>query len=69
MVECTFFLDECEENFEYHIHWKQLNPIIKNNSDVHFILIHFSMRYTWDEIGNFFEKQKNELPNITVWMN
>lgn len=69
MVECTFFQYECEENFEYHIHWKQLYPIIKNNPDVHFILIHFSMRYTWDEIGDFFEKQKNELPNITAWMN
>ena len=73
MVECTFFLgdskNEMDGDFKYHIHWLQLKPIIKNNPDVHFILIHFSMRYTWDEIGDFFEKQKNELPNITAWMN
>lgn len=69
MVECTFFQGEDCNDSKYHIHWHQLKPIIKNNPDVHFILIHFSMRYTWDEIDEFFSKQKEELSNITAWMN
>lgn len=69
MVECTFFMDEKDEASDHHIHWCQLKPVIKNNPGVNFILIHFSMRYTWEEIDEFFAKQKEECPNITAWMN
>jgi ribonuclease Z len=69
MVECTFFKDESSCHYNYHIHWCQLKPIIMNNPNVHFILIHFSMRYKWDDIDTFFKKQQVNIPNITYWMN
>jgi len=69
MVECTFFMDEKEEVTDHHIHWCQLKLIVRKNPDVNFILIHFSMRYTWEEIDAFFTKQKEEFPNIMAWMN
>jgi ribonuclease Z len=66
MVECTFFKDETSD---HHIHWSQLKIIVMNNPNTNFILIHFSMRYTWDEIDKFFANEKEIYPNIMPWMN
>lgn len=67
MVECTFFCDDSSIVMREHIHWKELKPIVEANPDVKFILIHFSMRYSWEEIENFFVKQN--MKNIIVWTN
>ena len=67
MVECTFFCDESLEVMGEHIHWTELLPVIKSNPNTTFILIHFSMRYTWGEIEKFFAK--NKMANVIVWMN
>tara|TARA_B110000908_G_C10186032_1_gene418038 strand:+ start:153 stop:650 length:498 start_codon:yes stop_codon:yes gene_type:complete len=69
VVECTFFMDEPVDVTEKHIHWCNLKQVVKSNPDVQFILVHFSMRYTWDEIISFFEEQKKDVPNIIVWAN
>ena len=82
IVECTFFGDyekkeetssreDIDKLSEHHIHWDYLCPIVKASPDVNFILVHFSMRYSWDEIKTFFDdvKEKENISNITVWMN
>jgi len=72
IVECTFFRDEDMEDTDSHIHWNNLKPIVMNNPQVNFILVHFSMRYSWEEIEKFFEGEKEgveELKNMMVWMN
>jgi ribonuclease Z len=67
MVECTFFCAESKETMGEHIHWDDLRPFIVGNPDTTFILIHFSMRYKWEDIEVFFAKQ--DIKNIIVWMN
>lgn len=68
MVECTFFMDK-DENVAYHIHWRELKHVIKKNPNVYFILVHFSIRYSWNEIDDFFINEKKDIPNIMIWMN
>lgn len=69
IVECTFFMNETCDVTKNHIHWCELKQIVLNNPKVQFILVHFSMRYTWDEINNFFDEEKKIIPNIIVWNN
>jgi ribonuclease Z len=69
MVECTFLMDENKSVTDYHIHWSELRNVIKENPNVYFMLVHFSMRYSWDEIDVYFSKEKEEIPNMMIWMN
>jgi ribonuclease Z len=69
IIECTFFMDEPPGVTRNHIHWTGLKKIVINNPKVMFILVHFSMRYTWDEIILFFDEQKKDVNNIIVWKN
>jgi ribonuclease BN (tRNA processing enzyme) len=69
IVECTFFMNEPVEMTDKHINWNSLKCVVKSNPNVQFILVHFSMRYTWEEIILFFSEQKKELDNIIVWTN
>ena len=69
MIECTFFQDEDMNEIEHHIHWNDLRQIVKENPNVTFILIHFSMRYHWQVIIDFFDKEKEKFKNIIAWVN
>jgi ribonuclease BN (tRNA processing enzyme) len=64
IVECTYIYDDeislAKKN--KHIHWLEIENTIKERSEIQFILIHFSMKYTRDEIKAFFLKQN--LPNL-----
>jgi ribonuclease Z len=67
MVECTFLEDNMIDKAKHkkHMHITNLDPIIKNNPNISFILYHFSNRYEKAEIIEFF-KQKN-YSNVVVW--
>jgi len=69
IVECTFLYNEQEvilkAKKDGHIHWNDLKPIIISNPTNTFILIHFSLRYTEQEIIDFFDSEY--LPNIIVY--
>lgn len=75
IVECTFLFDgdgiedRCKR--DGHIVWKQLQPIIIENPHTIFILIHFSLRYSQQQIIDFFEKEKRQkminLQNVVVF--
>jgi len=70
-IECTFiYKDELENaNKTKHIHWEYLRPYVTANPQTHFVLIHFSLRYTEEEILKFFAKQMalHGIKNIKVW--
>lgn len=71
VVECTFLEPEDLHHAKKknHIHWEQLYPIISGKTNL-FILTHFSKKYTWNEIGKFFNyffKNNNINTNIIVW--
>ena len=67
IVECTFLYDEHLKNAQKdkHMHWSKLKPFIEIYTDITFILIHFSSRYSDDEINDFFKDKK--LENMLVW--
>ena len=69
MCECTFFRDGEEELAKQskHIHWSELKPIVLANPRTKFILIHFSMRYSNNDIKEFFDGEN--LSNIEPWLN
>lgn len=67
IVECTFLFDDELDNAinTKHIHWTQLEPYIKKNPNTEWILIHFSLRYTDQEIKEFFKDKK--YTNMKIW--
>ena len=70
VIECTFLEDELLTlaQTSQHIHWLHLKPYILQNPHITFILIHFSIRYTNEDLSNFFVD--NELPsNALIWRN
>lgn len=61
MTECTFLPIDNDKtdkeiqlaNSAKHTHWNYLYPIIKSHPEIIFVLIHFSYRYTNDELIHF----------------
>jgi len=67
IVECTFLYDEHVKNAkkDKHMHWIKLKPFIESNPHITYILIHFSSRYSDEDINEFFKDKK--LDNMIVW--
>ena len=72
MIECTFlYEDDYEQSItKKHIHWKSLRPYIIANPDTLFVLVHFSLRYTEQDIATFFKNEctKDGLKNVKSWL-
>jgi ribonuclease Z len=70
-IECTFlYPDELDNATKTkHIHWFHLRNYVINHPDTTFVLIHFSLRYTDQEILAFFGKEMwlYDIDNIKVW--
>lgn len=73
LIECTYIRALQENALELaakngHIAWEQLvSAIEESHSDTNWILSHFSMRYTDDEIVAFFKKIKSKRA-LYVWL-
>jgi len=78
IVECSFVavgMDEAEAETQAirrgHIAWSQLLPIVESNPHIEFILVHFSERYTDEELRVFFataSSSNESLPNVLLWL-
>jgi len=73
VMECTFLedVDLSQAKKKNHIHWLQLIPIVKSHPEIKFILIHFSKKYTWKEVKEFFDIYQTTvefIPNIVLWL-
>ena len=68
IIECTFLSDDCTENAERtkHVLWSSLRPHIVSHPDTTFVLIHFSHRWSVQDVSKFF--QKEALPNVMPWI-
>lgn len=66
--ECTFLHPEHRETAwaRKHTHFEDLRVVIEANPEVHFVLTHFSLRYSDDDVRAFFDA--HPLPNITPWV-
>ena len=58
-------LEQADKTF--HIHWRNLEPIVHKYKENNFILIHFSQRYENSWLTEFF-KEKNKT-NVYPWIN
>lgn len=67
-IECTFIdPDTVQRAIErYHVHWSQLEPIIRDHPANIFILFHFSNMYDPTYIKKFFD-QYQDIYNMKVW--
>ena len=71
ITECTYIysdhIDEAKRGG--NTNWYNLMPIIQAHSDVIFILIHFSPRYSIVELYKFFKKELEDckINNVIVW--
>jgi hypothetical protein len=78
VVECSFVAwDMDEEEAEHqassrgHIAWSQLRPIVESHPDIEFILVHFSLRYSDEELRRFFSTASSNgtyVPNVLLWL-
>lgn len=69
IVECTFLgrdKDEMERASKVqHMAWKQLRPIVEAaRADQRFILVHFSLRYSCEEVHEFFKTEVDSCPAL-----
>jgi len=71
ITECTFLPCSSKADKEIllaeeakHTHWNNLYPIIKAHPENIFLLIHFSHRYTIEELTQFKNNVSNELKNV-----
>jgi hypothetical protein len=67
-VECTFLEEDEIKNAtnKKHMHWSHLKNVILEYPDVTFILMHFSARYKYIDVVNFFKKEN--INNIKLFI-
>ena len=68
IIECTFLTDDCRENAERtkHVLWSDLKPHIESHPETTFVLIHFSHRWSVQDVSDFFRKEA--LSNVIPWI-
>lgn len=78
VVECSFVavgMNEAEAEMQAirrgHVAWSQLRPIVESHPHIEFILVHFSERYSDEELRVFFATASSSncsLPNVLLWL-
>eukprot|EP00440_Ansanella_granifera_P045035 gb/GFBE01048804.1/.p1 GENE.gb/GFBE01048804.1/~~gb/GFBE01048804.1/.p1 ORF type:complete len:155 (+),score=26.03 gb/GFBE01048804.1/:1-465(+) len=78
VVECTFCaigMTEAESEQQAksrgHIAWSELRPVVESHPEIEFILVHFSERYSDDEIRLFFQTASSAggcVANVLLWL-
>lgn len=72
--ECTFLGKPSTELDEYakkrgHTHYAQLHKFICSAPDTVFVLVHWSIRYSREDVVAFFEEQYGGVPrNVVLWI-
>uniref|UniRef100_A0A0G4HE38 Metallo-beta-lactamase domain-containing protein n=1 Tax=Chromera velia CCMP2878 TaxID=1169474 RepID=A0A0G4HE38_9ALVE len=73
-VECSFLLEEEMPNARKtgHMHYSELKPVLLQYPDTTFILTHFSRRYSFGFVRDFFAKERENteggLQNVKLFI-
>ena len=74
ITECTFLSESERERADRvgHTLWSQLRPFVVANPQTTFVLIHFSLRHSDQQVIEFFEEEvaaapPGELDNLVIW--
>ncbi len=72
--ECTFFgpptdaLD-ASSRLKGHTHYAQLHPFVAAFPEVTFVCVHWSLRYSRNDVLQFFSEQYGGVPkNVVLWL-
>ncbi|KAF3765692.1 hypothetical protein M406DRAFT_255185 [Cryphonectria parasitica EP155] len=70
ITECSFLYEEHRGQAikTKHTIWADLEPVIRKWPRTTFVLMHFSLRYSDEDIRCFFAKLKNPPVNIVLWV-
>ncbi|AEO69093.1 uncharacterized protein THITE_15187, partial [Thermothielavioides terrestris NRRL 8126] len=69
VTECSFLWEEHRAQAERtrHTLWSDLEPVVRRWPRTVFVLVHFSLRYSDEEIRRFFRGREG-LGNVVVWV-
>jgi ribonuclease BN (tRNA processing enzyme) len=69
IIECTFFKDNDinKAKKKKHMHWKHLETYVKKYTNIQFKLIHFSEKYSINDLCNF-KKQISSYNNVDMFV-
>lgn len=69
ITECSFLYDEhrAQAVRTKHTLWGDLEPVVRRWPLTTFVLTHFSMRYSDNDVRNFFAAMEDPPTNIVVW--
>ncbi|WP_225993896.1 hypothetical protein [Actinomadura rudentiformis] len=72
ITECSFLHDTELERADRvgHTVWSRLKPIVEAHPETQFVLTHFSLRHSDQEILSFFQREREsaELGNVLLWV-
>jgi ribonuclease Z len=71
ITECSFLREEhrAQADKTKHTIWADLEPVVRRWPRTVFVLTHFSLRYSDDEVRRFFEDMGDRVPgNAVVWV-
>ncbi|KAK3322203.1 beta-lactamase-like protein [Apodospora peruviana] len=70
ITECSFLLEKHRAQAEKtkHTLWADLEPVVRRWPRTTFVLTHFSLRYSDEEIRAFFAEMEDPPGNIVVWV-
>lgn len=68
ITECSFLYREHRAVAQRtkHTIWEDLEPVVRKWKDTTFVITHFSLRYTDDEVRQFFKRVEG-CENVVVW--
>ncbi|KAK4169432.1 ribonuclease Z-like protein [Cladorrhinum sp. PSN259] len=69
VTECSFLYEEHRGQAEKtkHTIWGDLEKVVRKWPESIFVLTHFSMRYTNEEVARFFKEMEDPPGNVVVW--
>lgn len=70
ITECSFLYAEHEAQARKtkHTCWSELEGVVRKWKDTTFVLMHFSLRYSDQEVRRFFKDMEDPPGNIVVWV-
>ncbi|MEV6159135.1 MBL fold metallo-hydrolase [Nonomuraea sp. NPDC052129] len=70
ITECTFLDDTELERAERigHTVWSQLRPVVEAHPQTLFVLTHFSLRHSDQQVLAFFRQQWEQASNVLLWV-
>ncbi|KXX78956.1 Ribonuclease Z, chloroplastic [Madurella mycetomatis] len=71
ITECSFLKEEhrAQADKTKHTIWTDLEKVVRRWPRTVFVLMHFSLRYSDEEVRRFFEEMGDEAPgNVVIWV-